>query len=177
MKIPRYAPLLLCLCIGQALADTPINLQHAATPTARISISNVAGTVNLLPDANNAGTSVTTSGTNAYAVRVQNGGRFNATGATVHAMGNGTAAILFDAPQVLAAAPVVGATPGLPALPPTTPLQDPTTPPPPPAITTPDPVPPPATAIDAALPPLGVGSAVGAPAAGGSSRKRRHAGA
>ena len=45
MKISRYAPLLLCLCIGQALADTPINLQHAATPTARISISNIAGEV------------------------------------------------------------------------------------------------------------------------------------
>jgi hypothetical protein len=45
MKISRYAPLLLCLCIGQALADTPINLQHAATPTARISIGNVAGEV------------------------------------------------------------------------------------------------------------------------------------
>lgn len=45
MKIARYTPLLLCLCIGQALADTPINLQHAATPTARISISNVAGEV------------------------------------------------------------------------------------------------------------------------------------
>ncbi|GAB3780872.1 DUF4097 family beta strand repeat-containing protein [Dyella agri] len=47
MKISRYAPLLLCLCIGQALADTPINLQHAATPTARISISNVAGEVHV----------------------------------------------------------------------------------------------------------------------------------
>ena len=45
MKTSRYASLLLCLCIGQALADTPINLQHAATPTARISISNVAGEV------------------------------------------------------------------------------------------------------------------------------------
>jgi hypothetical protein len=45
MKITRYAPLLLCLCVGQALADTPINLQHAATPTARISISNISGEV------------------------------------------------------------------------------------------------------------------------------------
>lgn len=45
MKTIRYAPLLLCLCVGQALADTPINLQHAATPTARISISNVSGEV------------------------------------------------------------------------------------------------------------------------------------
>jgi hypothetical protein len=47
MKISRYAPLLLCLCISQVLADTPINLQHAATPTARISISNVAGEVRI----------------------------------------------------------------------------------------------------------------------------------
>ncbi|HEX7732173.1 MAG TPA: DUF4097 family beta strand repeat-containing protein [Rhodanobacter sp.] len=47
MKISRYAPLLLCLCISQALADTPINLQHAATPTARISVSNVAGEVRI----------------------------------------------------------------------------------------------------------------------------------
>lgn len=47
MKISRYAPLLLCLCIGQALADTPINLQHAATATARISVSNVAGEVRI----------------------------------------------------------------------------------------------------------------------------------
>jgi hypothetical protein len=45
MKTARYAPLLLCLCVGHALADTPINLQHAATPTARISISNIAGEV------------------------------------------------------------------------------------------------------------------------------------
>ena len=47
MKIIRYAPLLLCLGIGQALAGTPINLQHAATPTTRISISNVAGEVRI----------------------------------------------------------------------------------------------------------------------------------
>jgi hypothetical protein len=47
MKISRYAPLLLCLCIGQAFADTPINLQHAATPNVRISISNVAGEVRI----------------------------------------------------------------------------------------------------------------------------------
>ncbi|MBQ4854687.1 DUF4097 family beta strand repeat protein [Rhodanobacter sp. B2A1Ga4] len=45
MKTTRYLPLLLCLCIGQALADTPIQLHHDATPTARISIGNVAGTV------------------------------------------------------------------------------------------------------------------------------------
>ena len=47
MKTARYLPLLLCLCIGQALADTPIQLRHDATPTAHISISNIAGTVNV----------------------------------------------------------------------------------------------------------------------------------
>jgi hypothetical protein len=47
MKTARYLPLLLCLCIGQALADTPIQLRHEATSTARISISNIAGTVNV----------------------------------------------------------------------------------------------------------------------------------
>lgn len=48
MKTARYLPLLLCLCIGQALADTPIQLRHDATPTARVSISNIAGTVNVI---------------------------------------------------------------------------------------------------------------------------------
>ena len=48
MKTARYLPLLLCLCIGQALADTPINLHHDASATARVSISNVAGTVNVI---------------------------------------------------------------------------------------------------------------------------------
>ena len=47
MKTARYLPLLLCLPIGQALADTPIQLQHTATPTARISVSNVAGEVHV----------------------------------------------------------------------------------------------------------------------------------
>ncbi len=47
MKTVRHLPLLLCLCIGQALADTPIHLRHDATPTARVSISNIAGTVNV----------------------------------------------------------------------------------------------------------------------------------
>jgi hypothetical protein len=47
MKTARYLPLLLCFCIGQALADTPIQLRHDATPTARISIGNIAGTVNV----------------------------------------------------------------------------------------------------------------------------------
>ncbi len=48
MKTIRYLPLLLCFCIGQALADTPIQLRHDATPNARISISNIAGTVNVI---------------------------------------------------------------------------------------------------------------------------------
>jgi hypothetical protein len=48
MKTARYLPLLLCLAIGQALADTPIHLQHAATPTARIDISNVSGEVRVV---------------------------------------------------------------------------------------------------------------------------------
>lgn len=39
--------LLLCLGTGQALAATPIQLQHAADPTAHITISNVAGSVNV----------------------------------------------------------------------------------------------------------------------------------
>lgn len=47
MKITRYLPLLLCLGIGHALAGTPIQLQHAASANAKISISNVAGSVNV----------------------------------------------------------------------------------------------------------------------------------
>lgn len=47
MKTSRYAALLCCLCVGQALADTPINLRHDAIPTARISVSNVAGEVTI----------------------------------------------------------------------------------------------------------------------------------
>lgn len=45
MKTARYFPLLLSLCVGQALADTPIQLSHDATAHAHISIGNVAGTV------------------------------------------------------------------------------------------------------------------------------------
>ncbi len=48
MKTTRYLPLLLCWCIGDALAGTPIQLQHAATATARISISNIAGSVSVV---------------------------------------------------------------------------------------------------------------------------------
>lgn len=45
MKTIRYAPLLPCLFVGHALASTPINLQHAATPAVHLKISNVAGEV------------------------------------------------------------------------------------------------------------------------------------
>lgn len=47
MKTARILPLLLSLSIGQALADTPINLTHNATPNARISVSNVKGAVTI----------------------------------------------------------------------------------------------------------------------------------
>ncbi|WP_158883139.1 DUF4097 family beta strand repeat-containing protein [Rhodanobacter sp. L36] len=47
MKTARYVPLLLSLCIGQAMADTPIHLRHDATANVHVSISNVAGTVNV----------------------------------------------------------------------------------------------------------------------------------
>jgi len=47
MKTVRYLPLLLSLCIGQALADTPINLHHAAAADARINVSNVKGQVTI----------------------------------------------------------------------------------------------------------------------------------
>ena len=47
MKTAHCLPLLLCLCIGDALAGTPIQLQHAANANARVSISNIAGSVNV----------------------------------------------------------------------------------------------------------------------------------
>jgi hypothetical protein len=47
MKIARYLPLSLCLCIGQALADTPMQLRHDASPNVHVSISNTAGSVNI----------------------------------------------------------------------------------------------------------------------------------
>ncbi len=47
MNTIRYLPLLLSLCIGQALADTPIRLSHDASPTAHVTISNIAGSVNV----------------------------------------------------------------------------------------------------------------------------------
>lgn len=45
MKTACYLSLLLCLGAGQALADTPIQLQHAASATAKVSIGNIAGSV------------------------------------------------------------------------------------------------------------------------------------
>lgn len=48
MKIARYLPLLLCFCVQQALADTPIQLRHDATATTHVSITNIAGTVNVI---------------------------------------------------------------------------------------------------------------------------------
>ncbi|WP_430391346.1 DUF4097 family beta strand repeat-containing protein [Dyella sp. 20L07] len=45
MKTTRIIPLLLSLSIGQALADTPINVSHDATPNVHVSISNVKGAV------------------------------------------------------------------------------------------------------------------------------------
>lgn len=47
MKTARYLPLLFCLAASPALADTTIQLQHPATPTARISISNTTGEVHV----------------------------------------------------------------------------------------------------------------------------------
>lgn len=48
MKTVRYLPLLLCLCIGHALAETPIQLQHDATPTTRVHVSNISGSVSVV---------------------------------------------------------------------------------------------------------------------------------
>lgn len=48
MKKTVYVPLLLCLCIGQAFADTPIQLRHDASATARVTISNVTGKVTVI---------------------------------------------------------------------------------------------------------------------------------
>jgi hypothetical protein len=47
MKITRYLPLLLCFCIGQALADTPIQLRHEASAKVHVSVRNIAGTVSI----------------------------------------------------------------------------------------------------------------------------------
>ena len=45
MKTARYLPVLLALAIGQAYADTPINLSHDAKPNVQLQISNVKGAV------------------------------------------------------------------------------------------------------------------------------------
>ncbi|MEO6800760.1 MAG: DUF4097 family beta strand repeat-containing protein [Rhodanobacter sp.] len=47
MKTSRQLPLLLGLYGGIALAGSPIQLQHAANTDAKISISNIAGSVNV----------------------------------------------------------------------------------------------------------------------------------
>jgi DUF4097 and DUF4098 domain-containing protein YvlB len=48
MKNARYLPLLICLSWGgQALADTPLDVSHPATPTAMVTIVNVKGEVNV----------------------------------------------------------------------------------------------------------------------------------
>ncbi|WP_049621910.1 DUF4097 family beta strand repeat-containing protein [Frateuria defendens] len=47
MKTSRCLPLLLSLCIGQALADTPINLRHDAAPDVRIAVGNIKGAVSI----------------------------------------------------------------------------------------------------------------------------------
>ena len=47
MRIRHDISLLLCLCMGQTFAATPIQLQHATSSAPHISISNIAGTVNV----------------------------------------------------------------------------------------------------------------------------------
>ncbi|MEO8811127.1 MAG: DUF4097 family beta strand repeat-containing protein [Rhodanobacter sp.] len=48
MRIVRCLSLLLCLGAGRALAGTPVQLQHAASAGATVSISNIAGSVNVV---------------------------------------------------------------------------------------------------------------------------------
>lgn len=48
MQITRYIPLLLCLWTGHALADSPIQLRHDATPTAHVSVTNMAGSISVV---------------------------------------------------------------------------------------------------------------------------------
>ena len=48
MPLRHGFPLALYLCIGQAFAATPIQLQHDTGPAPHISISNVAGAVNVI---------------------------------------------------------------------------------------------------------------------------------
>src|SRR6185312_183690 len=48
MQTTRLLPLLLCLCVGSALADTPIDLRHAASAHTHLDISNVKGAVSVI---------------------------------------------------------------------------------------------------------------------------------
>lgn len=93
-----------------------------------------AGTVNLLRDSTGKGSTISTTGRAAHAVRIVSSGSFSAVGADIHAYGIDAAGIGFDAPATMTSTPVgVGAAP-LPPLPPTTPDLPSTTPPPPSAI-------------------------------------------
>lgn len=47
MNTLRYSPMLLCLCVGQAMAGTPLSISHAAGAKVHVSISNTAGSVNV----------------------------------------------------------------------------------------------------------------------------------
>lgn len=47
MNTLRYSPLLLCLCIGQALAGTPLSIDHSASARVHVSISNISGSVSI----------------------------------------------------------------------------------------------------------------------------------
>lgn len=47
MKVTRILPLLLAMPIGQACADTPIQLSHPASASAQINVSNVKGEVTI----------------------------------------------------------------------------------------------------------------------------------
>ncbi len=48
MKTTRLLPLMLCLCVGSALADTPIDLRQAASARTHLEISNVKGAVSVI---------------------------------------------------------------------------------------------------------------------------------
>jgi len=106
----------------------------ATTQAATPSVYASAGTVNLLRDAAGKGSAITSTGTNAHAVRILSGGNFSATGADIHAQGTGAVGIVFEAPSTLTTTPVLGSAPPLPTLPPTVPDLDSTAPPPAPAI-------------------------------------------
>jgi hypothetical protein len=48
MQTTRLVPLLLCLCVGQALAGTPLDLRRAASDRTHLEISNVKGAVSVI---------------------------------------------------------------------------------------------------------------------------------